>query len=161
MIVKTRFGSKAEALAFKQARRDRARTAPGPKSKKRDTSPLANTGYDFAAYGARNQNLIDIGYKTYADYLASDLWLVIKKRFLGSRKCLLCSTRKASVLHHISYSCDVLRNGSDKFLTPLCHKCHGHIETLGGRGKATLDQANKELFRLLSMQLSKRLSQMR
>lgn len=153
LLVKTKFNSRSDILAFKSGKRSGARTK---KTVKPNRGQLKNSSGDFASYAKRNAILKSIGYKSYAEYLRSGAWKIIRARHLGSRQCKVCVSRQASVLHHVSYSKQVLLHGDEHLLVPLCHRCHGHIETLGGRGKATLEQANLELIRLWKMPLNQR-----
>lgn len=79
-------------------------------------------------YNKRLSNLKHLGYESYTQYLRSSKWKNIRKKILvrDSNKCRSCGER-ASCVHHISYSVDVL-NGEDLLpLYSMCNDCHNHI----------------------------------
>ncbi|HEX4156605.1 MAG TPA: hypothetical protein VHY48_13430 [Acidobacteriaceae bacterium] len=71
-----------------------------------------------------------LGYPTYQDYLRSPLWLkVIRPRILNrdDNMCYGCEKR-ASEVHHRSYTEAVIRGNDDSQLFSLCRGCHEVIE---------------------------------
>lgn len=79
-------------------------------------------------YGKRARILEGLGFDSYADYLASDLWKSIRGRVLArSRQCRVCR-RRASHVHHERYTRAVLLGETLQFLVPLCGRCHHDIE---------------------------------
>jgi len=88
-------------------------------------------------YLERNEILKEIGFNSYADYLASPLWESIKTKVqdkLG-RGCICCR-QPANAFHHRSYAKEVLtgENISETIL-PLCRRCHRVIEFHSKKGK--------------------------
>lgn len=66
----------------------------------------------------------ELGFASYADYLASDVWREFKARYKAAghqRKCLICSARPVQ-LHHKTY----VRLGREEFtdVVPLCRDHH-------------------------------------
>lgn len=85
-------------------------------------------GNKFRKYGKRNQLLESIGYDTYAEYLASELWSTIRTRRLEQTpNCEVCGV-DAQCVHHLRYTIDVMMGHNLKPLVPLCHNCHEEIE---------------------------------
>jgi hypothetical protein len=101
-------------------------------------------------YTTRNENLKQIGFNDYSEYLASELWLGIRSKVLKkNNRCKVCS-RKAVVVHHRNYSVSVLLGKKLKPLVSLCRGCHDLIEFDGGV-KRTLKKANSHLDRLVQL----------
>lgn len=99
------------------------------------------------AYGVRNRLLLEMGFTTYKDYLASPLWAIIREKAMRGRKCYACRG-EAQVVHHVRYSREVLLGTDMNGLRAICHSCHTKIELDGNGEKRSLYQANKELKRL-------------
>jgi hypothetical protein len=100
-------------------------------------------------YAQRDSVLVRMGYDSYAEYRASDLWHSIRQRafIVHGERCRLCRFQ-AHVIHHHSYAENVLR-GHDLFsLFPLCNDCHSSIEFLNGR-KLTLAQVQKRFRKMM------------
>lgn len=100
------------------------------------------------SYEKRNAILKEIGFRSYREYLSSDLWkrvraVVFQKK---GRKCFCCGS-KASQIHHNNYAKDELLGENVKRLVPLCGRCHTRIEFRGVE-KATLWEAKAEYKRL-------------
>lgn len=97
-------------------------------------------------YVDRNENLSELGYAGYQDYLKSDDWKAIRARKLATDpNCMTCGSTAAQV-HHISYHPEVLLGLRDVLLVCLCDKCHEEIEVTGEGAKRTLREANEVLF---------------
>ena len=94
-------------------------------------------------YRGRQQILLGIGYRTYREYLASDLWKSIRSRILkmARYRCERCGLR-ATQVHHIGYSYNNLSGRKSKGLVPVCAGCHRLYELDGDR-KVTLREAKK------------------
>ncbi len=100
---------------------------------------------DWKAYYQRNSLLKSLGYQCYKDYLASPLWRKIKKAaLLPESICIRCRV-PAQLLHHVSYSRQVLVGEDISCLVPICHSCHGLIEFDEQGEKRTLEEANNIL----------------
>lgn len=71
--------------------------------------------------------LMELGFATYADYLASDHWREFKERYRSSGRSLLCAvcSCKPIQLHHHTYK----RLGCEKLedVTPLCRDHHNAV----------------------------------
>lgn len=83
----------------------------------------------FLDYGERESILREMGFPSYAAYLASDLWASIRERVLArdGRRCRLCP-REASQVHHTKYSRAVLLGRDLKWLAAICGGCHRFVE---------------------------------
>ena len=70
-----------------------------------------------------------IEYKSYDEYLGSELWQHIRgavyRRDKG--KCRVCG-RDGSVVHHLSYAKEVMEGRDLEKLVLVCRPCHKHIE---------------------------------
>lgn len=87
-------------------------------------------------YCQRNQNLAELGYDSYQDYLASPLWRDYVQKNIKGKKCACCG-KPAHVFHHQSYDPKTLelKRKKGKFtgpmggaLIPICNECHYKIE---------------------------------
>ena len=100
------------------------------------------------SYGQRDIQLEYIGFKSYKEYLKSDMWEAIRsKKICEQKKCLLCnhSVKDNLVIHHYDYDRDTLEGKSLDALIVLCKKCHASIEFFIKNGKPikrTLNAAN-------------------
>lgn len=88
-------------------------------------------------YGRRGLILIEMGYKTYKDYLGSDEWARIRGNVLiaDNHQCRCCGA-PATEVHHTSYNIWALRGGTLDDLHAICRKCHKEVE-FNGRDKRT------------------------
>jgi len=76
-------------------------------------------------YEYRNNNLRQIGFKSYASYLKSELWLSIRDRvLLAHRMCQSCGKRAATQVHHRAYDIPTLLGETLACLSALCGGCH-------------------------------------
>lgn len=94
----------------------------------------------------RSKILHYLGFKSYREYLASDLWRDIRSRVLAKydNKCTRCGG-DATQVHHMSY-CLVAMNGEDiGSLRPLCAGCHKFIEFHPNGIKAKFSTVQKKL----------------
>jgi len=106
-------------------------------------------------YETRNAILSEMGFKTYAAYLRSDLWKAIRTRHMQG-KCRLCEFKMANTLHHTSYTAEIMQSGCRNHLVPLCRTCHIVLEFNGFNEKGDLAKANFRLKRALAMPVKKR-----
>lgn len=103
-----------------------------PKPKKR--KPKSPT------YHQRNLILKELGFvdttghASYFNYLRSSLWHAIRRRAykIHGHNCKLCP-RKATTIHHLSYTRTVLLGQDYTQLAPLCKICHNRVELHRGR----------------------------
>lgn len=97
----------------------------------------------FAVYQKRNKKIRDLGFSSYAEYLASPLWASIRGRVLrrDKHKCQVCGD-KATQVHHRSYTVAALRGTCLKAMKAVCRSCHELAEWEGSR-KTHLMEANR------------------
>jgi hypothetical protein len=88
-------------------------------------------------YQERNEILRQIGFASYADYLASDLWDGIRYRVLvaARRTCCACGG-EASQVHHSRYTEGNLRGRNREDLHAVCRTCHEKAELDSGGNAA-------------------------
>jgi hypothetical protein len=91
-------------------------------------------------------NWVYLGYRTYRDYLQSDLWKSIRDKVLAKyrHRCIKCGGQ-ASQVHHRSYHIDVLMGHDIRSLVPMCRNCHEGIEFGRDGSKLNIGDANREL----------------
>lgn len=101
------------------------------------------------SYASRNRNLALLGFRSYADYLKSDLWRKIRAKvfLVKGRACWICG-EYATQVHHNRYHRNDLLGKRLRFLNPICGKCHETIEFRGDDSKATVKQAGKAFEQL-------------
>lgn len=115
-------------------------------------------------YEQRNILLRELGYPTYAIYLQSPLWSFIRHHAyrIHGRTCRLCP-RRATTIHHLSYSRDILLGNDLSLLAPLCRTCHNRVEFAGppcgrrataGRFKRTIASSQRHYYKLLRIRIS-------
>lgn len=64
-----------------------------------------------------------LGFKSYQEYLSSDLWIEKKNHLIKKRKyCEKCGTDKHLMAHHLTY--DNVGNESENELMVICIPCH-------------------------------------
>lgn len=99
------------------------------------------------AYRLRDEILREIGFRSYKEYLASDLWAEIRAVALtrDGHKCHVCR-RPATQVHHTKYTVEVMTGVSIISLKSICGGCHRGIE-FSKRGKRTIKVANKTMRR--------------
>jgi len=70
-----------------------------------------------------------LGFKSYREYLSSDLWGEIRRRVLArdDHTCRICND-PATQVHHNSYSLDALSGNLIDQLFSLCRPCHHRLE---------------------------------
>ncbi len=117
--------------------------------KKKGPSGVKHKGHKrprMQSYSDRNQVLKDLGFRSYQDYLRSDLWASIRDHSMAlSSVCVGCHG-KATQIHHGRYRrCD-LDGTCMSMLFPVCGACHRYIE-FGSRDghKLSVEQATAKL----------------
>lgn len=77
----------------------------------------------------RDRRLKAIGFKSYKEYLASDLWKGIREEVFAikGRVCLCCNS-PATQLHHTRYKMEELLGTNLRHIQPVCGPCHKQIE---------------------------------
>ena len=102
------------------------------------------TDRDLTGYRHRNHELSLLGFASYDAYLESNLWRRIKRLVLKKNpRCYGCG-RRASQVHHCSYSRAVLKGKKRSRLLSVCPDCHKAAEYEGGL-KVGLREANRRL----------------
>lgn len=98
----------------------------------------------------RNEILASAGFKTYKEYLRSDIWKNIRSRaieLLGD-KCCFCQS-KSDVVHHTSYEeGNLIKVDSKcimKTLVPLCHDCHHNAHYRKNGKFMTIKDSNQKI----------------
>jgi len=89
-----------------------------------------NNNFNKSIYIYRKDNLNDLGYESYSDYLKSEEWQKYKQRYLSGQKCICCKL-PAYTFHHKQYSKGALNlepNSVRVNLVPICKSCHYTIE---------------------------------
>ena len=76
-------------------------------------------------YEARRINVVDLGFASINDYMASDTWRRIKRETLAEcgYECYACGMY-ADQVHHSSYDTAVLSGRDTSHLYPVCDACH-------------------------------------
>lgn len=94
-------------------------------------------------YLSRYLWLQTIGFSTYREYLASELWKSIRKRVfkIKGKLCYLCG-KTATEVHHNRYHKNDLTGKRLLYLNPICRTCHEEIEFSENK-KSTLKQAKR------------------
>ena len=90
-----------------------------------------------------------MGYASYVDYLASELWHRIRKRIFARDKntCRLCKA-VAEQIHHLRYRRSVLEGRADQHLIAICRSCHERIEFRGDR-KLAPSEVRRDVLRAI------------
>jgi 5-methylcytosine-specific restriction endonuclease McrA len=117
----------------------------------------AKRQYDGTNYTSRNNNLSFLGFSSYRDYLASELWDSIRFRVFMEKgtACTVCKM-PASQVHHNRYSIDDLDGSTIEELHPICGNCHGDIEFRSkDRKKLFLGQAKMKFINRRKEHLAK------
>lgn len=80
-------------------------------------------------YEARDRTLLAMGFSSYREYLASDLWAGIREQVRARchYRCRMCKGR-ATQVHHLSYTRPVLEGKDPQQLIALCGRCHKKVE---------------------------------
>lgn len=90
--------------------------------------PATATRRKFSTYAKRARALKRIGFASYADYLASDLWKKVREIIFRLKGKICRCGRPATQLHHQHYAkCD-LTGKRTKHIHPICGNCHTDIE---------------------------------
>ncbi len=100
--------------------------------------------------------LKELGFKTYKQYLRSDLWQNVREKVfrLNGRQCWCC-TKKAKVIHHLKYTKRSLTGKSVDNLVPLCRKCHYKIHFKKNGAKRSTNES-LHVFKSIKRNISKK-----
>lgn len=100
-----------------------------------------------STYAARDRLLRRLGWASYAEYLRSPTWRVIRAAVLEFRPgCALCGA-PAEAVHHHAYTAENLTGESAAGLFPLC-AAHHHACEFGTGGKLPLAEVRARFNRL-------------
>jgi hypothetical protein len=91
---------------------------------------------------------VELGFKSYNDYLSSDLWREIRDKKLKECPSCECCGKVADQVHHYSYCYSVMIGQLTSHLLSVCDECHHRIE-FDGPTKRNLKAAQKELIAIL------------
>jgi len=79
-------------------------------------------------YRHRDALLKSMGFQSYAEYLDSETWRVVRAEFLKNNyRCTFCK-QPAEQVHHAKYTAENLTGVSKDFLHAVCGHCHAAIE---------------------------------
>ena len=108
--------------------------------------------FNGRTYESRARVLRRMGFRSYAEYLKSDLWREVKARMFKVKgtNCYLCN-RPAYTGHHNRYHEDDLNGNRLKFLHPICQKCHSEIERHSDGTKTEFYEARQRYNRARRM----------
>jgi hypothetical protein len=83
-------------------------------------------------YPERDAILLEMGFRSYRAYQASDLWKRIKAdaALCHGDHCFLCR-RKGESFHHLDYNRETLEGSAVDKVIPLCRRCHSKVERKG------------------------------
>jgi len=84
-------------------------------------------------YTVRNENLRSLGFRSYGEYIHSQMWKLIRGLAFEANgtKCVSCNS-KATQIHHASYDLKTLAGSDVTHLHPVCGKCHEAAEIVDG-----------------------------
>lgn len=97
-----------------------------------------------------------LGFSSFEQYLQSDLWSHIRKRFLAysqdkgrvdersASRCFVCKSIDNIVVFFADYSVQVLVGNRFDLMVPLCVRCHSAVEFKRGV-KCGLDESKDRL----------------
>lgn len=93
---------------------------------KRDHPKALWSGRDYAS---RDFILRQMGFKSYRDYLKSDLWQKVRAQvFQEKGRICHCCGNPATSVHHNRYHRNDLTGKTLTFLFPICAICHDGVE---------------------------------
>ena len=110
-----------------------------PNAKRREKKRLLSGNN----YQSRMYALVTLGFKSYQEYLDSDLWKSIRSKVFKVKgdACYYCGL-PATEIHHNRYHVRDLTGRKLKYLDPICRSCHKEIEFTEGNKNNVL-QARK------------------
>lgn len=93
----------------------------------------------------RKATLRSLGFASYQDYLASQLWAEIRRQVLADNtNCIRCR-KPAEQVHHETYCLEVLAGRDRSKLHSICGNCHRKAEFDHRGRKTSLARANRFL----------------
>lgn len=105
---------------------------------------------DLKEYANRDALLKSMGFRSYLQYLGSELWARISRqaRDRDGRRCRCCKL-VGWIVHHDQYDEATLRGETLEHLYTVCPTCHAKIERTETDGKRSLAQARSQLAMML------------
>lgn len=106
------------------------------KKQEEDRDKKLEHGGRLSAYQIRDETLRREGFRTYSEYLASDLWRKIREVVISKAKgCAVCGGKRQHV-HHRDYSRETLLGMRTDLFAVLCSHCHKVIEYAAGQKRS-------------------------
>ena len=104
----------------------------------------------LVSYARRNELLLELGFLSYEEYLASDLWQKIRLETMtrANWHCDVCHLAKAVSVHHRDYNRRALTVGGED-LYAICLACHEDVEITPTGRKRSVREAGERLGELL------------
>lgn len=96
-------------------------------------------------YQTRTENLKKLGFDSYKEYLASDLWRTIRQSVMDRDKCCRTCRKPAYTAHHVTYSLEVLKGEDLSQLISTCKGCHYDCEFEDGKKLVSTTKIAKRL----------------
>jgi uroporphyrinogen-III synthase len=93
----------------------------------------SKTTVDYEEIVIMNKRLFELGFASFKDYLASDLWRKNRKiAYVGQCTCEACRRKGSLQVHHKTYK--NLGAERKKDLSLMCDECHREVHSLVRRG---------------------------
>jgi len=123
-----------------------ARNIPGRSYEWSENETLADVWARLRTDDPIVDPLASLGYKSYENYLSRVLWKRIRKRVLERDRftCKRCNGR-AAIVHHRSYTLEVLKGENDEQLVSLCEGCH-HVIEYDDDGQRRIDREKEAVL---------------
>jgi len=88
-------------------------------------------------FDKRDRRLVELGFGTYQNYLNSPVWFKIRDTVLVKREnqCFFCQGR-ATEVHHLRYTKNVLLAVNKYYLSGLCATCRGCHQLISNYAKS-------------------------
>ena len=136
-------------IAAQNRRKNRAEAKRKREIARAEKSRVARIIERNASYLARARNLRRLGFRSYREYLASDLWKAIRDRVLDRDcgRCAFCHFFEAVSVHHMLYDAATLRGDTLEHLKSTCGKCHLGIEFDRDGNKREMCSARRSAIR--------------
>lgn len=136
-------------------RRCRRKTekAPKPRATQGGEQQVADddpSPQPVCSYSGRDELLRSQGFASYGVYLASTLWASIRLCAfkIWGKRCVLCN-RRATQIHHSSYTKANLFGETVSGLHPVCSVCHRRVEFDEAGNKLTMANSLQVFHHLL------------
>jgi hypothetical protein len=109
------------------------------------------------SYEHRRENLYQLGFHTYRQYLRSKLYARVRRRAFAAHgpNCRIC-LRRATEIHHERYRTGDLNGKYVAALHPICRACHEWIQLDADGHVVSVSEANAAFERLRLAHLNQR-----